>query len=114
MTAAYYRRQCVRRFLPAVLLVAAVATSEPVRASHRQKQILVLYSSRRDSQIAKVGDRELPRILESALKQTVDYYSEFMDIPRFQDPQYDRAFRDYLALKYRGQHFDVIIAMSPS
>jgi signal transduction histidine kinase len=114
MTAACYRRQCVRRFLPVVLLASIAGTSEAVHASHRQKQVLVLYSSRRDSHIAKVGDRELPRILESTLKQTVDYYSEFMDVPRFQDDEYDRAFRDYLALKYKGQRFDVIIAMSPS
>jgi signal transduction histidine kinase len=114
MTPAICRRQCVRRFLPVVLLASMAGTSEAVHASHRQKQVLVLYSSRRDSQIAKVGDRELPRILESTLKQTVDYYSEFMDVPRFQDPEYDRAFRDYLALKYKGQRFDVIIAMSPS
>jgi signal transduction histidine kinase len=114
MTAAFYRRQCVRRLLPLALLAATAGASEPVHASHRQKQVLVLYSSRRDSQIARVGDRELPRILESHLKQTVDYYSEFMDVPRFQDPEYDRAFRDYLLLKYKGQHFDLIVAMSPS
>jgi signal transduction histidine kinase len=96
------------------LLVATAAISETVYATHRQKQVLVLYSARRDSQIAKVGDRELPRILEADLKQTVDYYSEFMDVPRFHEPEYDRAFRDYLLLKYKGQHFDLIIAMSPS
>ena len=79
----------------------------------RQHQVLVLYSARRDSQIAKVGDRELPRILERDLPHSIDYYSEFMDVPRFQDSEYRRAFRDYLLLKYKGHHFDLIVAMSP-
>lgn len=114
MTVAFYRRQWVRRFLPVVLLIATAGAREPVHASHHQKQVLALYSTRRDSQIAKVGDREFPQLLESHLQQSVDYYSEFMDVPRFHDPEYDRAFRDYLLLKYKGQHFDLIIAMSPA
>jgi signal transduction histidine kinase len=97
-----------------MLVVTDLSAVALAHGSPRQKQVLVLYSARRDSQIAKVGDRELPRILEADLPQSVDYYSEFMDVPRFQDPEYSRAFRDYLVLKYKGHHFDLIVAMSPS
>jgi len=106
--------QSIRRLLPLILVVTDIGAVGLAHGSPRQKQVLVLYSARRDSQIAKVGDREMPRILEKDLHQPVDYYSEFMDVPRFQDPQFNRAFRDYLLLKYQGHHFDLIVAMSPS
>ena len=43
---------------------------EAALAADGQKQVLVLYSTRRDAQIAVVGDRELPRILEQGLPET--------------------------------------------
>ena len=44
-----------------------------------QKQVLVLYSNRRDAQIVTVGDRELPRILNDGHPDGIDYYSEVID-----------------------------------
>ena len=104
----------VRHILPIALVVATTGGATPLDGSQGQKQVLVLYSARRDMQIAKVGDRELPRILENDLHQPVDYYSEFMDIPRFPDAEYEEAFRDFLLRKYKGQRFDVIVAMAPA
>src|SRR6185503_6920569 len=72
-----------------------------------------LYSLGRDRQIARVGDREIPRLLEQGLKEGVDYFSEFLDIAQFEIPGYQKAFRDFLLLKYQGHRFDVILAMSP-
>jgi signal transduction histidine kinase len=87
-----------------VLVGAAWATSH-------QKQVLVLYATRRDAQIAVVGDRELPQILEEGLTRRVDYYSEFIDQSRFPGLDYLDAFRDFLGLKYGDRRFDLIIAM---
>ena len=49
-----------------------------------QKQVLVVYSTRRDAQIVAIGERELPRILEQGLGR-LDYYSEYIDDARFSD-----------------------------
>ena len=114
MTPWYCPGRRVRHILPLALVVATTGGATPLDASQGQKQVLVLYSARRDAQIAKVGDRELPRILENELRQTVDYYSEFMDVPRFPDAEYEEAFRDFLLRKYKGQRFDVIVAMAPT
>jgi signal transduction histidine kinase len=76
-----------------------------------QKEVLVLYSTRRDAQIAIVGERELPRILDNGLAEGVDYYSEYIDQARFRDPQYKVAFRNFLRLKYKDVRFDIVIAM---
>lgn len=89
---------------PLMLVDAAWATSH-------QKQVLVLYATRRDAQIAVVGDRELPQILEEGLAWRVDYYSEFIDQSRFPGADYLDAFRDFLGLKYGDRRFDLVIAM---
>ena len=73
----------------------------------------MLYSTSRDAQIAIVGEREMPRILEQGLGQGqgLDYYSEYIDRARFPDAEYRTGFREFLRLKYNGRRFDVVIAM---
>jgi signal transduction histidine kinase len=75
-----------------------------------QKQVLAIYSMRREAQFAVLADRELPRILRDRLG-TVDFYSEYLDLARFPDPDYQAAMRDYLRVKYAGRAFDAIIAL---
>jgi signal transduction histidine kinase len=100
------------RCLPVAIVVAAIAVPlHPAAAADRQMQLLVLYSTRRDSQIAVVGDRELPSILEDGLPNGIDYYSEFIDQARFEHADYQQGFRDFLELKYREKSFDLVIAM---
>ena len=87
------------------LLAIAIGVScalDTVGAIQEPKEVLVLYSTRRDAQIVTVGDRELPRILENGLPEGVDYYSEFIDEGRFSEDDYQTAFREYLSLKYRA------------
>jgi signal transduction histidine kinase len=83
----------------------------PVAAwAQPQKQVLALYSTRRDAQIVTIGDRELPRIFEQGLGG-VDYYAEYIDEARFSDPAYQAALRDFLRLKYSGVRIDAVIAL---
>ena len=93
------------------LIIADPAGWVGAQTPSGQKQVLVLYSTRRDSQIAILGERELPRILSDRLTENLDYYSEYIDQARFPDPSYKAAFRDFLRTKYRDQRFDVVIAM---
>jgi signal transduction histidine kinase len=79
------------------------------RASDSAKQVLVLYSLRRDVPPADVGEAQLPRILRNNVPGGVDYYSEFLDRSRFH-ADYAPALRDFLRLKYQGQTFDLVIA----
>jgi signal transduction histidine kinase len=83
----------------------------PATAQRDQKQVLALFSTRRDVRIALLGNNELPRALEQGLKQPVDFYSEYLDAARFADPSYPAAFRDFLRVKYRDKRFDVIITV---
>jgi signal transduction histidine kinase len=98
----------------ATLTALAVASLAPVAsaAAADQKRVLVLYSTRRDTQIAITCDRELPGLLEQGLGTKPDFYSEYIDSARFPEEQYTTAFRHYLNLKYATSRFDLVIAMA--
>jgi signal transduction histidine kinase len=100
----------LRRSLYIVAITVALDPAATTWAASGQKQVLVLYATRRDAQIVAVADRDLPRILHDGLAEGVDYYSEFMDSGR-NAAEYDRAFRDFLRLKYGGHDFDLVVAM---
>jgi signal transduction histidine kinase len=95
----------------AALVIAVSALVESTAYAQNQKQVLILYSVRRDAQLVVSGDRELPRIIDADMPLGVDYYSEFLDPARFSDPAYHTALRDYLLFKYKGHQFDLILAM---
>jgi signal transduction histidine kinase len=90
---------------------ATLCRVEATRAADHQKQVLVLYATRRDAQIVVVGDRVIPEVLKQGLAGGLDYYSEHIDPARFEDAQYRTAFNDFLRLKYKGRRFDLVIGM---
>ena len=95
-------------------LLAAVLVPVDIAVAQDQKQVLVLYSNRRDARIVAVGDRELPRILNDGHPNGVDYYSEVIDQVRLSRTDYVTAFGDFLRLKYGSHRFDLVIAMDDS
>lgn len=114
MSTSLFHRRYIRQLLPVVLALTGISATRPIHAVNRQKQVLVLYSARRDAQIAIISNRSLPQIIGAGLEQGLDYYSEYLDMPRVQSPEYEAGFRDFLLLKYKGHRFDLIIATSAS
>ena len=112
MVAASLLRSSVRWVLLLFVACAIGGFAGPASAAQDQKQVLVLYSTRRDAQASIIGDRELPKILERGLGASVDFYSEYIDLARFAEPRYQSAFSDFIRVKYRDQRFDLLIAMS--
>ena len=102
-----------RRWLFISLALAILGPAEPAWAANgaTAKEVLVLHSTRRDALMSVAGDRELPRVIEQGLRHDLQYYSEYIDLGRFPDPAYRAAFRDFLRVKYKGQRFDVVIAI---
>jgi signal transduction histidine kinase len=94
-----------------IVALAEFALASTAHAQTDHKQVLVLYSTRRDAQFSVVGESELPRILDLGLARNLDYYSEFIDVTRFPEPAYREAFDNFLRLKYQGVGFDLVIAM---
>jgi signal transduction histidine kinase len=99
------------RMVAAITLLAELVLASIVHAQTDHKQVLVLYSTRRDAQFSVVGESELPRMLDVGLGRNLDYYAEFIDVTRFPDRAYRQGFRDFLQLKYSGVRFDLIIAL---
>ena len=98
------------RFLLIAVTVGVVGPIEAAWAS--SKQVLVLYSTSRDSHMSATGDRELPRLLEQGLGDDLNFYfSEYIDQGRFPDTGYQAAFSDFLRVKYKGQRIDLVIAI---
>ena len=95
-------------------LLAAVLVPLDIAEAQGQKQVLALYSNRRDAQIVTVGDRELPRILNDSHPDGIDYYSEFIDRIRLSSTDYVAAFREFLRLKYGAHRFDLVVTMDDS
>src|SRR5690348_16703388 len=105
----------LKRFILCVIsLLLANSVFETVAVARQQKDVLVLYSGRRDSQIVTVGDRDLPAIIERGLGDRLDYYSEFLDQARVSQLEYQAAFSEFLKIKYQGHHFDLLVAMGES
>ena len=97
-----------------LLALLAFVCARPVHADSspdRAKQVLILYETRRTAQLVVITDREIPNILNNSSPQGVDYYAEFIDQVRFRQRDYQRAFGEFLMSKYKGQHFDLLIAM---
>ena len=101
----------IRIAAAAAAALAYAAPAAPAGTQDEHKEVLVLYSTRRDAQFSVVGEAELPRILDAGLDRNLDYYPEFIDLTRFPDPAYKQAFRDFLRQKYQGVEFDLVIAM---
>jgi signal transduction histidine kinase len=98
----------------AIFIVLLALNAAPVRAQSEpvlEKQVLVLHSTRRTSQMVVVSDREIPAILESVFPKGVDYYTEFVDEARYPSRQYQQAFEHFLRSKYSGLRFDLVVAM---
>ena len=92
-----------------VVCLDAVSRVGGMSAQEDQKRVLVLYAQRRDAQFTVTVESRLPSLLENNLPEGLDYYSEFIDQTRFQRPDYQNAFRDFVRLKYQGQHLDALI-----
>jgi signal transduction histidine kinase len=94
----------------ALVVLAHLAAAAAAGAQDQSKQILVLYSTRPDAQLSIVGERELPRVLEAGLGQSVNYYSEFLDVATF-PARAHAALHEFLRLKYEGIRFDLVVAI---
>jgi signal transduction histidine kinase len=95
--------------LAAALTAGVFCPLATALAGDRQKQVLVLFGSRPDGQFAVVAQRRLPSLLNRGMTEGVDYYSEYIDVPRFTDPGYQTAYVDFLRLKYNAQRIDLVI-----
>jgi signal transduction histidine kinase len=100
------------RTLVALLAACAVAGAfRPVAGSQSpQKAVLVLISWQRGSSVGAAIDNAIGTVLSDGLAGRLDYYTEYLDVARFSEPDYQPAVRDFFRRKYASKTFDVVIA----
>ena len=96
----------------AVLLVSAVmAVLCPVAATQSpQKVVLVLIPWQRGSSVSMGIDGTIGTVLNDGLGGRLDYYTEYLDVARFSEPDYQPAVRDFFRRKYANKTVDVVVA----
>jgi len=92
-------------------LFATTLFGTNVLGASDQPRVLVVHSTRQESQLTRIADRDFPTVLSNQLARTIDYYSEYLDSARIAGPQQERAFRDLLFAKYRHRRLNLVIAM---
>ena len=106
-------RSTTRSYRLAVLLAACALLSvlSPVAATQSpQKAVLVLIPLQRGSSISMDIDSTIRSVLNDGLAGRLDYYTEYLDVARFPEPDYQPAVRDFFRRKYARQTFDVVVA----
>jgi signal transduction histidine kinase len=109
------REACLVGSLVVALTAGVLAPVAVADAGDRQKQVLALLGGRRDAQLATVIERRLPSLLHDGLAGVgVDFYSEYLEPRILSRADHQNAYRDFLRVKYRAQHFDLVIAVNTS
>jgi PAS domain S-box-containing protein len=110
----------LKRTLPVVLcpLFLAGATTGAWGAEDDpapRKGVLLLYDENGDFSGLAHLDRSLKASLGRGIPGGIDIYTEYMDISRFRDPQYETKLRDFYRQKYAGKRIDLMVGvMAPS
>ena len=79
-------------------------------AQSPQKAVLVLIPLQRGSSMSLDIDDTIRTVLNDGLAGQLDYYTEYLDVARFPEPDYQLAVRDFFRRKYARQTFDMVIA----
>ena len=83
----------------------------PAHAQTANKSVLAVYTTRRDGSAVVMSDPLFQRIIGQGFAGRVDYYSEYLDVARFSEPDYQRTLRALLRTKYAGRKFDLFLAI---
>lgn len=90
--------------LPWMLTAVHAAEDTP------QRRFLLIYSQHSDLMANVDATMGMHAAFEHALGADYEAYAEFRDDQRFPGPEEDRLFSAEIERKYRGQHFDAILA----
>src|SRR5262249_31610323 len=102
-------RRSSRRLVLALFATTLFGTN--VLGASDQPRVLVVHSTRQESQLTRIADRDFPKLLSNQLARTIDYYSEDLDAARTAGPKQEGASRDLLSAKYRPRRLNRVIAM---
>ena len=84
-------------------------------AAQERKKVLILYDEDKDFPGLALLNRSLRASFEAELGNTVEFYSESLNLSQFEAPGYDAVVANHFRRKYSGKAPDLIVAaMEPS
>lgn len=89
---------------------AITSAADSTQAPSDQKRVLVIYSTRRDSQISEAAERILTQQLDEVFGIKLDYYAEYIDPARFPDTDHS-GFDNFMRRRYPELKPNVVIAV---
>lgn len=96
------------------LLLGSVSP-EPLAANHEQphqKHVLILYSFENEVGLFSAFDQSLRATLKAGGVGPVSFYTEYLDLVRFNSPQQERELQAYLRSKYSAEKINLVIVVS--
>jgi signal transduction histidine kinase len=86
----------------------------PAAAAQERRHVLILYGSEKDLPMNVIVDGQLRSSFRESLSESVELYSEYIDVSRFPDKGYPRKLLDLLREKYRARGLDLIVVVETS
>ena len=80
-------------------------------AAHARSQVLIIFDEDKEFPGLAVINHNLQQSLREELQSPVEFYSESLNLSRFDRPGYEPVLREYFQRKYQGQRVDLIVAV---
>jgi signal transduction histidine kinase len=97
-----------------VLALLLFTFCTPAAAAQDRRHILLLYGSEKDLPMNLILDSKLRSTFREKLGDSVELYSEYMDVSRFPDNGYPRKMLEFLHGKYSERRLDLIVGIESS
>src|SRR6185369_9721102 len=94
-----------------LLCFCVTALAQTTQTGTTQKRVVILYPTRPDAPVPAQMDPVYRKILSDGLQGQLDLHSDFIDLIRFPEPEYQTALHDFLASKYKHQPIDLVITI---
>ena len=91
--------------------VAALALCTLAGPVHARSQVLIVFDEDKDLPGLAVINDNLQEVLRAELPEPVEFYSESLNLSRFDAPGYDDLLHEYFRRKYQGRQLNLIIAV---
>ena len=93
-------------------LVLGTCVCQAAAQPQPRRTVLVVHWSPEEFPINPPRDAAIREVLLAPAEVPIDYFAEYLESDRFEEPGASQALRDYIQQKYRGRQIDVVIAVT--
>ena len=98
-------------FLPLIMALLLHSLLTSTAWAERHHKVLMLYDENTDFPALALLDQSLKAAFKAGTTDRIDFYTESMDLARFQDDRYLEFLRAFYRQKYANRRIDLVIAV---